>query len=87
MKKAECLKWGVALLFLSAVVQAATGAAILFDLSSARPRLAGSAVEIHEWNAPLLATLIVIHVWMNREWLKSQFSRRASAPSAEAQRR
>lgn len=86
MKRGGRLKCEIVLLFLSAGVQAATGAAFLFSLLSAHPRPAMLAMEIHEWNGPILVTLILVHVLLNREWIKNQLLRRAAAPSAEARR-
>ncbi len=87
MKRGGYLKCGAVLLFLSAGAQAATGAAILFNLLSTHSSLATFVLEIHEWNGPVLVTLIVIHILLNREWIRSQLLRKAAASSVEVQHR
>ncbi|MDD3904907.1 MAG: DUF4405 domain-containing protein [Candidatus Omnitrophica bacterium] len=76
MNKLKMLRIVNPVLFISAVVQIVTGAGFAFHVFESSPRVFKMALEAHEYNGFLFAVLIITHLVLNWDWVKSQFFRK-----------
>ena len=76
MNKARLLKIVNLLLFISMAAQALTGLVLFFDLFVSRAKLFEIISEVHRYNGLVVALLIITHLAMNWNWIKSQFFKR-----------
>ena len=70
MNKSEMLRFVNPPLALSFLVQAGTGLIIFFGINLPDMKM---VFEIHEYNGPLLTTLIVTHIVLNFSWIRETF--------------
>jgi cytochrome b subunit of formate dehydrogenase len=76
MNKARLLKIVNLLLFISMAAQALTGLVLFFDLFVSRAKLFEIISEVHRYNGLVVTLLIITHLAMNWNWIKSQFFKR-----------
>ena len=57
------MHWSIRLLFVSALIEALTGACFFFDFN---PVIGFKAKDIHRVNGLLLVALIAFHLYINR---------------------
>ena len=76
MNKAKLLKIVNLLLFISMAAQALTGLVLFFDLFISRAKLFEIISEVHRYNGLVVTLLIITHLAMNWNWIKSQFFKR-----------
>ena len=64
------------ILFLSAVIQIITGAAITMGLFASNGRIFSMMTEVHGHNGFIFAGLVLAHISLNWGWIKSQIFKR-----------
>jgi hypothetical protein len=70
MNLAKTLFWSNGLLLVSALLQACTGALLFFELDLV---IGFPVSDIHKYNGPILALLIVLHIILNWKWFKAHY--------------
>lgn len=73
MIKSQILRWANGFLMLSFLVQLVTGLVMFFKL---RGPFVGNLYELHEYNGLLVVMLVVIHIFLNWNWIKMDFLKR-----------
>lgn len=76
MDRTRLLKLVNPVLFLSLVLQAATGAALATGILSSWPKAIEPVAELHEYNGYVFVALALFHLWLNWGWVKAQFFRK-----------
>lgn len=79
MNKTGVLKVSNILLFISMVIQVATGVILFFDLFVMRGKLFIFFVSLHKYNGVVFTILMIEHLTLNWGWIKSQLFKRGAA--------
>lgn len=73
MDKTKLLKFVNPVLFVSAAIQIITGVLIALHLTGGGSE---AVFEIHEHNGFIFAGLVIIHIYLNWEWVKGLLRRK-----------
>ncbi|MDD4900292.1 MAG: DUF4405 domain-containing protein [Candidatus Omnitrophica bacterium] len=77
MNKPKWLVWLNPFLFLSLLMQAASGAVLFFNLM---PAWDGLIARVHSYNGFIFALLALTHLILNWNWVKANFFKKVARP-------